>query len=324
MNVGYTPGGRRNGVLRSASHAVAAGLVLGVMLLLAASGVRASEPDRVRVSWSGAPRCARPAGLLGRIASLIGTAPSGLAGKLVAFDAVVTRRAGRWRMRLALKTASGGGERSFAADSCPQLVDGAVLIAALAIDPDAVRVGRGGSRDRAAATPRIRLALRPLVRVDVGVLPAAGVSFGLAGALLWPALRLELDLSHGLPVGRSLRAGGAAVDLRLPIAGALRGCWRRRRGGRFELDLCLGATVGWLHGEGINIAEPRSGGSLWGAALGGGALSVAITKRWWIRLEGRGGASFARASFEIEGVGQAHQPAILVGQLGAGVEARVF
>lgn len=305
--------------MRRTNHAAVA---IGVVLSLAASAVRAAAAAP-RVDWSGPAQCPRPADLLLRIARLLGTPVAALQGKLVGLGAVVTRREGRWQIRLALRTAGGGGERVFAADGCAQLVDGAALVAALAIDPSAVRARRAAQPAIRARKRRIQLALRPLAGVDLGSLPAPGVSFGLAGALLWPALRLELDLSHGLPVRRSLGGSGAA-ELRLPIAGSLRGCWRRPLGGRFELDLCLGGAVAWLRGAGIDISEPRSGGTAWAAALAGGALSLAIAKRWWLRLEGRGGASFGRAAFEIQGIGEVHRSAILVGQLAAGVEARLF
>jgi hypothetical protein len=75
-----------------------------------------------------------------------------------------------------------------------------------------------------------------------------------------------------------------------------------------------------LRGTGINITHSASGHALWIGLLSGITLGYRFWKSLGIRIEGQLGINPTRPLFEIDGVGTMHQPSVLFGRAGLGLE----
>jgi hypothetical protein len=139
-----------------------------------------------------------------------------------------------------------------------------------------------------------------------------------AAGLGWQALELRL-LGTYLPERQAAidGPGNAVIGL---LAGGLSACLPGLlRPGSLELGACAGGELGWLEGSGAGLDVDRSGGALWGA------LRADVTARWalgWgVGLDVALAAlvPVERHEFAIAGVGQVHQPSMVVGRASVGL-----
>jgi hypothetical protein len=237
--------------------------------------------------------CANATEVRTRIDALIG--PGDRPATRIEVDFVVQAEA--WVVELALEIDGATSRRRLPAESCAAAVDAAVLVSALAIDPDAIeRLPPEEPADppiepepeleppRAAplATPPTPPPPPPEPRVWWSVEVGAGGSVGI-GPRVAPAVR-----TSGSVGGRawSVGLGGAyvgprTVDVdpgaaaRLQLWGVdARGCWvRRTRVRGLAFDACAALHAGAMHGRGMGAAiSARRGAAPWVAAGPSAAL----------------------------------------------------
>lgn len=294
----------------------------------------ATEPNRYAWRFGPGSECVPPPGLHLRIAELVGVPEPALKDKLHYLGVDVSRREQGWSARLKVATPAGSGERTFEAESCAALVDGTVLIVALAVDPNlrlpnlrlpAPRVTRPSPEPPPQLPPAtrsrtVRAVMRPLAAADLGVLPGATFGFGLAAGVVWPRWRIELDgTAH--PWSSVVQPSWAGGELRVLARAGARACRVGERG-RLALDVCLGAAAASIRGTGRGITDPATDEAMWLAVTAGVAGGVRLAGWLWLRAELLGGLSAVRPSFRIEGVGEIYRPSVMTGRVAIGVETR--
>jgi hypothetical protein len=154
--------------------------------------------------------------------------------------------------------------------------------------------------------------------LDRGALP--GWAPGVEGAVSFGIGAFSLRMGGlVLPRETTVTSGtaGGAFTLYAATAAA---CGRTARGA-VQLRLCLGAEMGRLEGEGVNVANRHLGVSTWLAPGGEVGVSVPLGDPS-LRLIARGGAvaPLIRKQFSVLGLGPVHQPAAVAGRLGLGLE----
>jgi hypothetical protein len=294
-----------------------------------------------QIDFRAPPGCPDAAALHAAIAKLLGAAAD-TAEFRVRVD--VEQVAGTWRLRLTTRDAAGAtGERELRGASCAEVVDGAALIVALAVDPAAVaRASARAETDEASArrrqidddeappagsvlTPRARppapgastrsAAARPpwggrirgFVAADWGSLPSAAPGLGVAAAVTRGRLRGEVGLAYWLQQRAPASADpGAGGDLFL-VTGTTRACAIVTAA---ALAVCGGLEAGSMRGRGYGVDQPASGAALWLAPT----LGVGRAWRWrsfglWTELALL--APLTRAHFTLDTVGEVHRAAPL-------------
>jgi len=304
---------------------------LGATLPLRALAEPAPTPPASALTWD-APATCPSADLFARVASLVGLSDEQLATKLLRVDAAISPTAGgSWLARLRIETAAGSGERSFYAEDCRSLIDGAALILALAVDPTAT-AGRMPSPALAAqpaeraTSPRPRFLLRPLLAADIGTLPEVGLLYGLAAGLAWPSLRFEIDGSYQSPqtVADTL---GHSGRVRLPLSSGARACVSPWRLNRIEPAACLGAAFAWLRSTGENLAHAETHDTLSIAVMPGVAVGLRLRDWLWLRADAGLGIVARRAKLQIlnasQNASEVYSVPWLTGRVGGGLEFRL-
>jgi hypothetical protein len=300
--------------------------IMVALALLATTRASAEPlPDRARpaLAWD-APAGCPSQDLFGRVAGLVGLGREALAAKLLRVDAQVRQPAeGGFQAHLTVETDVGSGERTFEAEDCRSLLDGAALIVALAVDPavkvPAVKVKSPPPTSALHASPRFLL--RPLLGADLGVLPEAGIVYGLAAGVAWPRVRLELD-GTSQPRQEIFNTSGHGGRIRPLLGTGVRACLQPGQPGRFEPAVCAGGRLAWLRSTGLSILQPETHDSLAVMLDLGAALAVRLQDWLWLRAEGLFGLSLRRSRFAIDGREDVYRTRSLAGRLGGGLEFR--
>jgi hypothetical protein len=221
---------------------------------------------------------------------------------------------GRWEGLVRARGPGGSSERRFVGPTCSLVVDAAVLVVALMLDPvaSAERINSMREGSQRAVTPSMQGPARDRSRVLVGLRAVGDV-----GSLPGPAAGLGVVL--GVQYGRWLLEGGATVwTPRLALAapaddrggeiglysGDLRGCWDgvRSASGELRLGGCLDGEAGATTGQGtIGLAQRHQTSGLWAAVYAGiMARQVSATGLTpWLSLDV--GAPIRRPAFVIDG-----------------------
>ncbi len=157
---------------------------------------------------------------------------------------------------------------------------------------------------------------------QLGALPGISGVGGLATALTWPGLRVELAGVVLTPRTREASEAGVRVMLG---AVALRACLRMRRP-RLEIPLCGGVEAGAMRGDGRRAPEARTGHGPWVAAVLGPGLRIPWGERF--ALYGRLDlvAAPIRAGFQIRGLGGTElifEPAPVSGRAVLGIDIEI-
>ena len=157
---------------------------------------------------------------------------------------------------------------------------------------------------------------------QLGALPGISGLGGLATALTWPALRVELAGVVLTP--RTREASGAGVRVMLGAV-ALRACLRIRRS-RIEVPLCGGVEAGAMRGDGRRAPQARTGHGPWVAAVIGPGLRVPWGERIGLYARLDVVAAPIRAGFQIRGLGGTEvifEPAPVSGRAVLGIDVRI-
>ena len=191
------------------------------------------------------------------------------------------------------------------------------------------RVSASGSPH---ATRGLRLATSVSGGADSATLPSPtpGIQVTAGAVLVRPAFTARLDgtasywatRSATIP-SRSSEGGNftlATLGARLAVA---------RRWGALELGPALGAEVDVISVTAFGGSVDRGGSGAWGALVGGGAASFALTGNLAMRLEGDAVVAPAPPTFVVElppplAPLAVHRPATVSARVFAGAELRFF
>jgi hypothetical protein len=254
--------------------------------------------------WRAPASCPSEAEMRAQIARLLGrTPPSG--PRRVAVRGNASQRRGRWRMSVRTETGGEIGERSIDAPSCAELADAFVLIAALAIDPQAAAgpVEAPINPAEAAAGGSETAKGRPGAAAG-GSETVAGPANAAAGRA-GPATGRTDAAAGGVRTTPAPLAGWAGAGLRtslgpLPELGVgirVHAALRRARM-RFE----LGASYWFEQDATIAAGPPAAGGSIRFFNVGSRFCHDVIGQDW--ALEGCGGVSVGQMRGDAFGVSQ--------------------
>jgi hypothetical protein len=176
-----------------------------------------------------------------------------------------------------------------------------------------------------APPPEIRMLLPISFRIgawagaDAGSLPGVSAGFGVTGALLIGAQRIEVGFAARPPATGTLAArptAGGSVDL---ISGSIGTC-RALLERPVQLGPCLSLEAGRMHAAGFGVTAPGHADEPWVAAGAGGLLSWAPVRRVALVLRIDAVAPLLRPTFVLDGVGPVHRPDAVAGRAAGGVE----
>jgi hypothetical protein len=226
---------------------------------------------------------------------------------------------------------AGGSPRVLRGSSCSEVVEGTSVVLALAVTPQG-RANDEQAAKKAAPAPGPNQRITPLtaretwgiigasVRGDVGTLPHATLGFGAQLGLEQSRWSAYVTGSYWMTAKGSLPSQptlggefswwtGAAVGCGAPVTGAVR------------LELCGGAELGALSGQGTGGLSPSKNPSTPWAAL-----TASFGARWAIsggfRLQGSFGLAvplLGRHPFTVDGA-KVHEPAAVAARAEAGPE----
>jgi len=241
-----------------------------------------------------------------------------------------------WRLDLTITTSSGTNTRSWVGGDCAKLAEVAVLLAAVAIDPDASTTTESPplaipeptappEPNEVTPPPREPEGLGGSLRlgggVDIGTLgPVTGVVLG-SLALRWKAIRFDLGAIYRVIHRLDAPGPGPADALVWGTAGWLDGCGVPRTRW-IEVPICAGFEAGSLAGRSRGVTVATQSRGAWAAARLGAGILVLPWRRVGFVLDARLIVPITRSRFTIDGRGDVHQVGIVTGVITAGVEIR--
>ena len=307
-------------------------------------------PQGVTLRWSAPEGCPTPEELRRGVEALLGGALDAPGRAAIEIDGRVARDAERWALTLRIANDSGARVRELPGTGCEELTDVAVVLIAVAIDPESTlpppappegeplegeplegepapapiarpdaTTPREPTTRPTTGAPRLGAAIGVHAALGFGALPRIAGGLGLDAALLRRRLRVELGGTFWLP-------RDTATDEPAPGAVRLwhldaRACgvpgWRR-----VELPLCGGVQAGAMAGRAQGVLRPRSARLPWLALEAGAGVVVLPSPRAGLRLDVRGAIPLVRPGFAIDGQ-QVHRARAAAVVATFGVELRL-
>lgn len=293
----------------------------------------AALAEPLALTWNAPAECPQVAAAEARVRRLAGAAPTAEAAELVASVTIAKTAENRWSATLTL----GASTRVLDGESCEGVAEAAIVILAMAMEPQSARQPQPEPANVAEPEPE------PAATAPVAAAPAPPAAERVSEAA---AASVSAPRAEAAPWGASLRSFGEWGMLPAPSVGgvvAVHAAWGSHRvelsalgllprdavldegtqGGEFSwfgfqlmgcqllarpAFVCGGVEVGRLSGTGFGSREERTGHAFWAApgiealiapALGN-ALSLDISAGIFIPL--------LKPQFAIEGVGVVHQP----------------
>ena len=331
----------------SRAGGLVAAFALGTVTRTAAAD--GATRDRViRLTWRAPPECPSGGDVIADARSLVINREALEEGTPITVDAVVGRVAAeRWTLTLAV----GGAKQRLEASTCADLARAGALFLALLMDPESASSKPNpapqppgpqppappATAPAASASPSkpptVPLApeiavdskpedepsggagaLTPLaaagVALDLGTLPRAGVLGVVAGGIRVRRFDIMLEGAVGPPEDTSV---DGAAGARLTAASAtVKPCYAVFTRGRVRLEPCLPIEVGWIHGQGIGIAQSRSSDSFWWSVGGAIALWLDLGSRLEAREDVAALVPLVRPNFTLTGLGSVFAPSVAV------------
>ncbi|MDC0723460.1 hypothetical protein [Nannocystis bainbridge] len=285
---------------------------LALAPLLGAAQVPAPSEDALQ--WRAPAGCPERAEVLGAVARRLGRP---LTAEEAAVEATVVRGERGFTLRLRLTAGERGETREVSDPSCAALADVVALLVAAAVEPARVPAPASEAEPEVASEPRPEpvveaVTAEPLddrfapiaepeparetvssdrskrpggfVRLhgggELGAAPRITGAVGLAGGLLWPRWRVEVQGLFVAPRGEVRDVAGFQVEVRAGLfAGAVHGCGRLGRG-PVEVPLCVGLEAGAMRGEARGLATGRAAAQGWLAGVLGAGLAWHAGARW--------------------------------------------
>jgi hypothetical protein len=231
---------------------------------------------------------------------------------------------GRFHAHIDLDSDEGSGERTFEGQGCAHVAEAAILIVAMAIDPEGTAARLDQPSDRAdvgqgatQANGPLRVALGLHLDGDLGSLPSPTVGAGPSLGLRLGRLQIDALGTAYLPQttvrGPTAKGGG---ELWLYTAG-IRACYSLLQDTRDGLGFgpCLGGDGGLVYGRGQGLARERSQSQFWGAAFIGLGMLEVVLQRWEFGLTAEAGLPLHRPRWVIDDFGEIFQTSAVVAKL---------
>ena len=196
------------------------------------------------------------------------------------------------------------------------------VLAPVFVPPVFAAGGGEPAATRPAATPDL-LRAHVLFAGDAGTFPAPAAGLRAGASFSSGALRVEAagTFSWG---GRILAPGSTTKGGEFWFAsGAARVCREGElsSGPRaIAAAACGGVEAGATFASSFGVTEPGRGEGLWIAPGVGAMLRVPLAGRVAVRLDLELVVPVVRSSFRIVGLGDVHEPGVVAGRLGAGLE----
>jgi hypothetical protein len=318
----------------------------------AARPARAQADARVELTWSAPAGCPSQTDLEADVARRLGRVLASDGPVLRALAEVEVVEAG-FRLVLVTELEREAGRRVLEAPRCEELASAASVIVALLADPHADATPKPTppppeppppdpveEREPASAEPDdeedeeeepeepetlsppivVRVSVRPELIADLGTMPALGVGPALSLGLRLDRTAIELSGNY-LPPNHVERDERDLGTIKLWSAG-LGVC--HAFGRKNQLGPCLRAEYGRMSGEGDDqLRMPGRGGTgAFAAVLLGLRFDAPVLPALTLCAEIAAGLPLARTLFRVEGVGDVHESAVVIGRVRTGAELR--
>jgi len=296
----------------------------------------------VELRWDAPADCPQQAAIERQIAALRLDRPAPASPPRVAFR--VEPRGDRWHLVGEISGTTNNGTRELSAATCAELAEAAVLITAIAIDPDPGAAAPVVPAPAPLVPPPTPATVATVAREPAppaaplaAPRPRPGATLGLAAGLGLAALtaptgllrlalglrgeRWSLALTQDFWLPRSIDAASGAFGGRFWLwAAGLRGCGILRAG-PVEVPLCATVAAGVMTGTGIGaLSTATTRRSPWAAVAAGPGLRVPLGRRLGLVFAAELLAIVARPRFEITDRGVICCGATLGGQFTGGLE----
>jgi hypothetical protein len=291
--------------------------VLAYSLLLASvvSGA-AARPPALFFEWHAPASCPDQAwvlGEVGRVRGHVDVLPSAEGADVVA-TAAVSYLGTRWTVRVDTRSAPGGGTRSIDAETCWRAAQAAATVLSLALAPFAPPPPLTTAPAPTTAEPALEVSapLAPPPRTPwrfglglygtsrVGILPQVVLGGALGVSLARGGWKVEAQFDTPAFQTATVQNSMAGGNLSLPFAGSLRGCRAITGEETAELAVCLEASLGIIHGEGIHVDMPMDGEYPWFATSAIATLRLHLWGPIGARIDAGGGVSWTRPQFTLK------------------------
>jgi hypothetical protein len=262
-------------------------------------------------------------------------------GRHVAVEArAAVLQSGRWRLTLVTREGEVAGERTLEGATCSVVASAASLVIALTIDPEAVAsTSRSDSatppppppspapapprEPDAVPAPRTRVTPFGRISTDIGAAVSADpISLGadVAFGARLGAASIELGFAAYLPQTRDIAPGAGADFFTVSFGPSV--CLALLASQRFEGGPCAGIEARRTQARGHGVVTPEEGQAIFGVAVAGGSLGVALSARVWLVGRLDAGIALNRPSYLLLGVGTVYTVSPVSGRMHAGVELR--
>jgi hypothetical protein len=319
-----------------------ASLMTLVAVLFAQQLARASEPQRLNVSWIAPPGCPTLADVQISISRLLG--PS--SGTSTSTEIVARARAspqddGRWLGVVETQLGTKSGKRSLYAESCEAVASATALIIALMVDPDAVAAHQaedaGSNQTTTSGNPKNGLgSLEPAAPASTGnspqvetIGPVTQPRPPIARFFIGPRIAANsgtlptIALGAGADIGASFTHGSIETgllewtDSRATIAGTqpeaggtfhllswyLAAC-PTKRSGSFDFGVCGQLSLNWVKGIGFGVSNSYENSFAWLSGGAGLLVRTWLGQRFSVPLRVETSLPFAHPTFTLNGVSQ--------------------
>ncbi len=305
--------------------------MLGAIALGIALAITPEVADRLSIDLDAPSDCMDGNAVRAAIERYVGRDSFGPEVEDVEITISVRPRAASYLLAVDVTLPGGTVEREIVAASCPELVEAAGLMIAVALDPLRVATAvaprveplqpKPGTPRETAAPPASKPAGPPAAR-PVRARPCDYLELGVGGGIEVGILRrvagaaratvactrswLRIELAGGFSSPGRLRPFAERPEASIAImAGGLglRGCVALRIG-PLEMPSCVGFEAGVVRGSGHGIATMRVSHRAWAAAVVGQGIAWFSRHRVGVFLQTEGVVTIVRPRFGVDGLGQ--------------------
>jgi hypothetical protein len=312
-----------------------------VAIVAALRGPAHAEEPELTLRWSASAECPDAAWAAQRLRERLGRAPDRPSqGAPLEVDAALSRRDERFVLMLHTTLGAAESDRQLEAPVCAELAEAAVLMIALAIDPEAVARAEAAEPEAAhdderppALIPEPPPPPRPRGfpwALGAALLGSRGDQPGWGGGgLLFAAFQAALFRAELAGFWLVPRAGSEA-----PAAGRVRvSLWALRPtlcvtspGPALRVGGCAGVELGRVGGVGRSLGESLEDHTFWGAASLGPRATLRLTPRFALLAEAAAVLPVFQARFVTTdaagGTRRLYAPASVVTRATLGFEGR--
>ena len=328
------------------------GTALGAVALLASTVFSISatsqqpSPEPFVLFWNAPAPCPSAEQMTASIRELIGTQAH--SGPPITTRAEAYRgEDGAWHVQIETQTPEARGERKVDGGSCKVVSDAAVLIIAMAVDPDAVAAHLGATAlapsssapvvatspppPAASSSPSPAASVRPPVPVLREPVPSEPKQSWLRGGSVSGGAVLDFgtlpEPAPGWELALGLRSRAYRVELSVRDFRAIRHHYEQpaRAGGEFDLWAagvagcrewtqlrfsyagCVGVEAGVLSARGFGVSEPSKASPPWIAASASALGNVRLWQGFFVRAQLGLLVPFTRKAFVIQPYDQLHR-----------------